>query len=75
MKTILITGINKGLGKELYNKLVDKGYFVFGLLRNEETYKELLKNKPKNVELILTDISNDNCIIEINKIVKDTTYK
>ena len=73
MKTILITGINKGLGKELYNKLVDKGYFVFGLLRNEETYKELLKNKPKNVELILADISNDNCIIEINKIVKDTT--
>ena len=68
MKTILITGINKGLGKELFNKLVDKGYFVFGLLRNEETYKELLKNKPKNVELILADISNDNCIIEINKI-------
>lgn len=72
MKTILITGINKGLGKELFNQLVEREYFVFGLLRNEEIYNELLKNKPKNVELILADISNDDCIKEINQIVKDT---
>ena len=72
MKKILITGINKGLGKELFDQFVNKGYFVFGLLRNEEIYKDLIKNKPENVELILADISNDNCINEINKIVKDT---
>lgn len=29
MKTIFITGINKGLGKELFTQFVEKGYFVF----------------------------------------------
>ena len=72
LKTVLLTGINKGLGKELFNQLVEKKYFVFGLLRNEEIYNELLKTKPTNVELILADISNDNCINIINQIVKDT---
>lgn len=72
MKTVLLTGINKRLGKELFNQLVEKEHFVFGLLRNEEIYNELLKNKPKNVELILADISNDNCINKINQIVKET---
>jgi short-subunit dehydrogenase len=71
LKTILLTGINKGLGQELFNQLVDKKYFVFGLLRNEEIYNELLKSKPNNVEYILADISNDDCINKINQIVKD----
>jgi short-subunit dehydrogenase len=72
LKTVLLTGINTGLGKELFNQLVEKKYFVFGLLRNEEIYNELLKTKPTTVELILADISNDNCINIINQIVKDT---
>lgn len=71
MKSILITGINKGLGKELFTQFVAKGYFVFGLLRNEDIYSELLKEKPKNAEYILADISNDSCINEIQKIIKD----
>ena len=65
-------GINKGLGKELFNQLVEKGYFVFGLLRDKEVYNELNKNKPKNVELILADISDDNCIEKIQKGVKNS---
>ena len=73
MKTILITGINKGLGKELFNQLVKKKYFVFGLLRNKDVYKEINKNKPKNVELILADISDDNCMDKIQQVIKNTS--
>ena len=73
MKTILITGINKGLGKALFNQLVEKEYFVFGLLRNKEVYKEINENKPKNVKLILADISDDNCIDKIQQVIKNST--
>ena len=73
MKKILITGINKGLGKELFNQLVEKDYFVFGLLRNKEVYNKINENKPKNVELILADISDDNCIDKIQQVVKNST--
>lgn len=72
MKTVLITGINKGLGHELFNQFVEKGYVVYGLLRNKSIYKELVQAKPPNVEYILADISNDNCIEEIQGIVKET---
>lgn len=71
MKTIFITGINKGLGKELFTQFVEKGYFVFGLLRNKAIYDELIIDKPKNATYILADISNDTSIEEIQRIVKD----
>lgn len=71
MKTILITGISKGLGKELFGQFVEKGHFVFGLLRNESVYNELRINKPLNVEYILADVSQDDCISKIQEIIKD----
>ncbi len=70
MKTIIITGINKGLGKALFTQLIEKEYFVFGLLRNETIYNQLIKDKPQNADYILADISNDNCIEKIKHIVK-----
>lgn len=71
MKNVLITGINKGLGKELFDQLVEKGYFVYGLLRNEETFNELQQRKQNNSELIFADLTDDKCIDSIQQVVKN----
>lgn len=71
MKRILITGINKGLGKEFFNQLTQAGYFVYGLLRNEDYFNDLKRQELQHVELILADITNDACIEKIHAVVKE----
>ena len=38
---ICITGVSKGVGKELVKELVQKGHFVWGAARSEEGLKNL----------------------------------
>lgn len=71
MKKIFITGITKGLGKELFKQFSEREYFVYGLLRNEEKFNELSEKRNKNTGLILADISSDDCMLKIKEIVKD----
>lgn len=71
MKRILITGINKGLGKEFFIQLTQAGYFVYGLLRNEDYYNGLSKIALPNMRLILADVTNDGCIDRIQKAIGD----
>ena len=73
MKKVFITGISKGLGKELFEQLFKKGYFVYGLLRNKNEFEELAKDKKENTEFILADISSDDCIHKIQEVVKNET--
>jgi short-subunit dehydrogenase len=71
MKNIFITGVSRGLGKELFEQFTDKGYFVFGLLRDKNQYEKLIGKKPSNSDLILADITSDNCVEIIKKSIKD----
>ena len=71
MKTILITGINRGLGKELYRLFISKGYYVFGILRNELTAREIEKDLPENGEIIIADLSTDESIESVKTVVED----
>ena len=71
MKTALVTGINKGLGKELFSQLIARGYFVYGLLRNEAYYEQLQGQQLPNATLILADIASDECKEKIRLVVKD----
>jgi len=71
MKTVLITGINKGLGKAMFDLLIDRGYFVYGVLRNEEAFYSLNKNKSGKVEHILADVSEDTCMDKLKLIVQN----
>ena len=72
MKNILITGINRGLGKELFELFISKEYLVFGVLRNEEVAKRLAKELPDNGRVILSDLSSDESVQSIREVVKDT---
>lgn len=71
LKKIFITGITKGLGKELFEQFYERGYFVYGLLRDPKKFDEFSELSMRNVQLILADISNDDCILQIQKIVKN----
>jgi NAD(P)-dependent dehydrogenase (short-subunit alcohol dehydrogenase family) len=65
MKTILLTGITRGLGKELFDQLTAKGYTVYGLLRDPGMRDSLQRTIPGNARLILADLSGDDCMTAI----------
>jgi len=71
MKTILITGISRGLGKELFELFVSRGYNVYGVLRNKLEADKLKSELPENGKIILTDLSTDESIESIQKVVKN----
>lgn len=66
---VLITGINRGLGKELFELLISKGYTVYGILRNKSEAEKLKPKLPKNGRIILTDLSSDQSIHSIQKAI------
>ncbi len=72
MKTVFITGINRGLGRELFNLFLAKGYMIFGVLRNVSEAQRIAMKLPDNGKLIIADLSNDASIASIQSVVKDT---
>lgn len=68
MKTVLITGIDKGIGAALAEKFLKEGYFVIGTYLNSET------SANKNLFECKLDLSSsesiDSCVQEIKKLDK-----
>ncbi|QIP14399.1 SDR family oxidoreductase [Spirosoma aureum] len=66
MKTVLITGANKGIGLEAAAELVRLGYFVYLGCRNltlgQEAIKELQKRGLTNLALIELDVTKPESI-------------
>ena len=73
MKTVVITGINRGLGKELFQLFAMHDYQVFGVLRNERDAQVLEKMLPENAQLILADLAVDDAISVIKQAVGDAS--
>lgn len=69
---VFITGINKGLGKELFELFLSKGYTVYGLLRNDSIAKKIKDKLPENGRVILTDLSTDESINAIQKVISES---
>lgn len=69
MKTVLITGINRGLGKALFNCFASAGHFVYGVVRNEAEVNGLANQFPNNSEIILADLASDKSIQAIQDVV------
>ena len=70
-KKVLITGISRGLGKELFNCFTTNNYFVYGILRKESEVVMFEKKYPKNSKIILADLSSDESIKLIQESVQD----
>ena len=70
-KKVFITGINRGLGKELFNLFATNNYIVYGILRNKSELEEFKKKFPENSKIILADLSSDKSIKIIQESVRD----
>ena len=65
MKNILITGITGTLGTAVARKLLNKGYTVTGISRDEQKQKQFrYKN---DVRLVIGDVSNEESILRAAK--------
>ena len=72
MKTVFITGISRGLGKELFNLFASENYFVYGVLRNPYEAEQLENIIPENSKIIVADLASDGSIELIKETIKDS---
>ena len=65
-KTALITGANKGIGREVARQLATQGYQVFigsrDEARGQKTVDELVASGLADVHLLVLDVSNDESV-------------
>lgn len=71
MKKVLVTGISKGIGKAICEKLVSEGYFVIGTYNTGQKEAEAIKNELKNVEIYQADFADKEQLNEILKKLKE----
>lgn len=63
-KTVIVTGVTRGIGKQIAISLADEGYFVIGFYKNsEKNAKELEKNS--NIKTYKCDITDSKQVEEI----------
>ncbi|MCS0172339.1 SDR family oxidoreductase [Vibrio alginolyticus] len=70
MKTVLVTGINRGIGSEIAKLLLEKGYRVIGLIRGNFT--ESIK-KNKNLKIYSIDLGDSNNLEKLVFEIIDST--
>lgn len=62
MKTALVTGISRGIGKGICEILVRDGYHVYGTYRSGSAEAETVKGQLKNVDIFHLDCSDSASI-------------
>ena len=63
-KNILVTGVGKGIGKEVLANCIKNNYFVYGICRSRSDYKDLLKYKNKSM-IFFGDVTNEKFLKSI----------
>jgi NAD(P)-dependent dehydrogenase (short-subunit alcohol dehydrogenase family) len=70
-KTALVTGMSRGIGKAICEKLVKEGYFVYGTYNTGEKEAKIIKEALKSVEIFQADFrERKQTLAVINKLSK-----
>jgi len=72
MKTALVTGSNRGIGKGFVEYLIDQNIMVFAGARNPKSFDKKLASHLK-VQVIPLDVSSDDLIKKAVDLVKEKT--
>ena len=66
LKTILITGANRGIGYELVRESLKKNFFVIGTYRTKKKSRELLDIESNNTEFFEMDVVEEKSIKNVS---------
>ena len=69
--TVLVTGTSSGIGKGLCQALIEKGYKVFGTVRNRRDATELKKEFGENLDALLVDVTDEKQVIKAKERVQN----
>lgn len=72
---ILITGVTKGIGRDIALEFIRKGHKVFGVGRSKEKLIELEKEYPKNFYSLNFDVSTEEEIDNLYEKIKSLGIK
>ena len=73
MRTVVVTGVSRGLGLAIATRIAGEGYKVVGMSRNKsEAYQDLMSRLPGQVEFQPLDLSDINSIAGV---ARETTQK
>ncbi|MDC0446023.1 SDR family oxidoreductase [Candidatus Pelagibacter sp.] len=65
-KIVLISGVGKGIGENIFENCLSHANFTYGIVRNDADYKRLkLKHKKNNYKIFVGDIKNKKLIKKI----------
>lgn len=67
LKTILITGSNRGIGLELVKESLSKNFSVIGTFRNKENSQELFQLSSNNIKLFEMDVVDEKSVLDVSK--------
>ncbi len=74
MKSVLITGANKGIGLATAKELLKKGYFVYigsrDIHKGEQAAKDLIADGFQNVKAVELDVTNTNIVLSAKDIIE-----
>ena len=67
LKTILITGSNRGIGLELVKESLSKNFSVIGTFRNKENSQELFQLNSNNIKLFEMDVVDEKSVLDVSE--------